>query len=210
MEQEIWKSVPSLDGLLQVSNLGNVREYVEAIVNNEKIVYKNRILRSMKNNRAKVIFITYKNRIYVVSRLVAETFIKDFSQSKCVKYIDNDFTNIKLENIKLSKKTNIGSFGTKNKLAKLTDNDILEICKKVLSGESTKSVAEQYDIAYTNIHRILRKEIWKHVDRPIIKLRELNYNKKNRKLIQFLGQPIKYKQKRNKINKINELPNIST
>ena len=42
MEKEIWKSVPSLDGLLQVSNLGNVREYVEAIVNGKKIIYKNR------------------------------------------------------------------------------------------------------------------------------------------------------------------------
>ena len=207
MEQEIWKPVPSLDGLLQVSNLGNVREYVEAIVNNEKIVYKNRILRSMKNNRAKVIFITYKNRTYIVSRLVAETFIKDFNQSNYVKYFDNDFTNIRLDNIKLCKRTNLGNFGRKNKLAKLTDNDILEICKKVLNGESAKSVAEQYGIAYTNIHRILRKEIWRHVDRPVIKLRELNYNKRNKKLIEFLGEPIRYKQKRNKIN---ELPNIST
>ena len=80
MEKEIWKPVPSLDGLLQVSNLGNVREYVEAIVKGKKIIYKNRQI-SVFPNAEKKQKITYKNKSYLVSRLVAETFIKEFGKT---------------------------------------------------------------------------------------------------------------------------------
>ena len=85
MEKEIWKSVPSLDGLLQVSNLGNVREYVEAIVNGKKIIYKNRQIGVFFNIKKKA-KITYKNKNYLVARLVAETFIKGFNQDKYITY----------------------------------------------------------------------------------------------------------------------------
>ena len=197
MEKEIWKSVPSLDGLLQVSNLGNVREYVEAIVNRKKIIYKNRQIGVFFNVKKKA-KITYKNKNYLVARLVAETFIKGFNQDKYITYKEGYSPN--LNNLIHVDRWEVSKNGERNYLAKLKDDDIIDICKKILNGESCVSVAKEYGINNVNVSRILRKEIWKHIDRPYISLRELNYNRKNKELIKFLGSPIKYKQRKSKKN----------
>lgn len=205
MEEEIWKSVPSLDGLLQVSNLGNAREYIEAIINGKKTIYKNRTLSVLFTPNGKAM-IVYKNNTYTLARLLASTFIKGFNQDKYIVYKDDNPKNININNLRAVHKREVSSFGEKNHLSKLNDNNIIEICKKILDGETCINVAKEYGISHINISRILRKEIWKHVERPYISLRELNYNRKNKELIKFLGKPIKYKQK----HKNNELPNIST
>lgn len=196
MKEEIWKPLPSLNGLIQVSNLGNVREYITTKVNGKTIVCKERYL--SKHLSKSGYKIGYKGYYFLVSRLMAEAFKKDFNIEKYVIYKDGIMENLTVENLICVDNNYISHCGEKNSKAKLKDEDILEICRKALSGTSCKEIAKIYGISKISVSKILRKVIWKHVERPYISLRVLSHDKRNKEIIKFLGKPIIYKQKHEK------------
>lgn len=56
--------------------------------------------------------------------------------------------------------------GTKNKAAKLTDNQVIEIRKLFASGTSIHQLAKTFCVSRVNIRRIVNMNIWKHIIVP--------------------------------------------
>lgn len=54
--------------------------------------------------------------------------------------------------------------GEGNTKAKLTEEQVKEICARYVAGETIRQIAPDYGVNMTNIARIVRGEAWKHVD----------------------------------------------
>ena len=191
MEKEIWKSVPSLDGFLQVSNLGNARVYVIALVNNKEHIYINKVLNKYSDKPIKSIKITYKRNQMILSRLIAETFFENFTKKMAVLFIDDNYENLMPSNLKLLPRGDTTPKGDANYQAKIKNKDVLKICLKVLKGVKTKDIAKEYEIHQNNISRITRGGIWKHIDRPYFSIREINKSNSKQYLIDEFTKLIK-------------------
>lgn len=191
MEKEIWKSVPSLDGFLQVSNLGNVRVYVIALVNNKEQVYINQVLNKYSDQFNKSIKIAYKKNAMILSRLIAETFLENFTEKMAVLFFDGNNENLIPSNLKLLSKGDTSPKGDANYQAKIKNKDVLDICLKVLKGVKAKDIANEYGIHEVSISRITRKDIWKHVNRPYFSIREINKSESKQDLIDEFNKLIK-------------------
>ena len=55
-------------------------------------------------------------------------------------------------------------FGSNHPKAKLTDNDVREIRKDISSGMSLLDAGNKWNITRQHVGRIVRKDIWSHVD----------------------------------------------
>jgi len=53
--------------------------------------------------------------------------------------------------------------GEKNGMHKLTNDDVMEIRKLKGYGTSTIYLADKYDVSKTHIHRIVNRDVWKHL-----------------------------------------------
>jgi hypothetical protein len=53
--------------------------------------------------------------------------------------------------------------GVMNHKAKLTDDDIREIRRRYMSGESLRQLGRAYNVWFTTIHQIVLRKTWPHV-----------------------------------------------
>lgn len=167
-EEEKWFDIPEFKGLLQISSLDRVREYIVIKVkDNPDIIYINRILTEF--NHLGYRSIRYKSISRKVCRLKAETFLKEFTPKKYIEYKDGNPDNLELENLIIAdeRKCPKGQ-GTNNWQSKLTDEKVLGIVKLIQEGKNAKYIADFYQICQPNIYRIAQKKIWKHVERPVV------------------------------------------
>lgn len=91
LPNEIWKDIPNYEGEYQVSNLGRIkslsRSYLQS--NGKKITIKTRI-RKQSFDRNGYHTINLKEKIFLVSRLVAEVFIPNmhnFKECSCFSFL---------------------------------------------------------------------------------------------------------------------------
>jgi hypothetical protein len=105
---EIWKDVPRYEGYYQVSNLGRVKRLERVDVKHnyggEKIV-RQRILKPYTDKRkySGVRVTLCKDNItkrFILSRLVAISFIPNINNLPLVEHIDDDPTNNVVTNLK--------------------------------------------------------------------------------------------------------------
>jgi hypothetical protein len=72
-----------------------------------------------------------------------------------------------LENMRDRRKRNPESYrqllGSINPAAKITENDIPEIFKLKKAGYTQEQIAYKYDVVFSTIGKILRREMWSHV-----------------------------------------------
>lgn len=88
---EIWKDIKEYEEIYQVSNYGNVRSKTHIRVNgkdkNHTCVSKGKLLRPGKDSNGYMIVVLSKNgktKSYRVHRLVAEAFIYNDNNYRCV------------------------------------------------------------------------------------------------------------------------------
>lgn len=107
--QEIWKPVKGYEQLYEVSNLGNVKSlkkswstYNYKSKNYYKITTEERILKpSISHCGYKQINLSKNNKAKekLVHRLVAEAFIENKDNKKCVNHIDGNKQNNRVDNL---------------------------------------------------------------------------------------------------------------
>ena len=89
--QEIWKDIPSYEGLYQISNYGNV-----------KSIKRDKILKPQVNGRGYLSVGLSKNgkhKTFRLNRLVMITFVGYVEGKDQVNHIDGDKTNNRLDNL---------------------------------------------------------------------------------------------------------------
>jgi len=64
----------------------------------------------------------------------------------------------------LKKGHQINQNGEDNNMSKLTENQIRDIRKRRLNGESLMIIAKDYNIAFQTVSKIARGDRWKHLD----------------------------------------------
>jgi len=121
----------------------------------------------------------------MVHRLVAEAFIPNPNNYPQVNHRNGDKTcnevwNLEWvtckQNIKHAKEIGLAVYaiGAKAGAAKLTDEDVMSIRKRVANGESQYKIAKEYKVTQGAINHIVLGRTWKHL--PIVEYTPFSRN----------------------------------
>lgn len=109
-----------------------------------------------------------------VHQVVAETFIPNPDNKPHINHIDGDKLNNRVDNLewctnaenrKHSVEIGTHSHGEKHTSAKLTEKDVISICERLQSGESTGKILENYPVTRGTLLNIRARRTWKHVSK---------------------------------------------
>jgi len=170
---EKWREVPGYEHLYLVSNRGRVLSLrTDRILTGSTMVTGYRFVRFSKNR---------KKTAHLIHRLVLSAFIPNPENKPCTNHKDMNPANNCVENLEwCTYKENIHhainirgvsygvSRGEKNGSSKLTDAEVAEIKGRLALGESTKKIAEDYQVTETNIFYIKKGTTWGHIKTPTI------------------------------------------
>lgn len=162
--KEIWKESTEVPRY-EVSSLGNVR-FTDT--KKPKYTYK---------HKSGYIHLTYKEsgkqKSKKVHRLVAKEFCDNPESKHCVNHRDGDKSNNVFYNLEwCTHKENmrhaygnnmIARRGEANSKAKLTENEVHEICKCYEQGIKPKEVIERFGVTRNQAIKIKSKTSWKNI-----------------------------------------------
>jgi len=104
--EEIYKDIKGYEGIYQISNLGSVKRLEYKRYNKKAkafVIYKEHLLKPIINNAKgyKVVSLCKDGiiKIKTIHRLVAETFIPNSSNYKCVNHLDGNKMNNDISNL---------------------------------------------------------------------------------------------------------------
>ena len=165
MEKEIWKNIPNYEGLYQASINGEIRSLYTNIILKQEI---------SKNGYCKVMLCKNKKRkLLSVHRLIAMTYLDNYSEDLQVNHIDgnkqnNTINNLEMvtckENIQHSFKNNLQiakkgrehplfkKYGVKNKTSKKVNQYDLE-GNFIKTWDSIMDIERKLNINNSNISR---------------------------------------------------------
>lgn len=112
--EEIWKDIPNLKGNYQVSNLHNVRSWIDNKGNRRK---EPKILKQQLNNKGYPIVTLFKNRkrkIWKVHQLMWLTWVGKIPEGYEINHISEDKTDNRLCNLNLLSHKENCNWGTRN------------------------------------------------------------------------------------------------
>lgn len=175
---EIWKSLEGFDYDYQVSNTGKVRRmgftsWME--VNKCTRTYPTKELTLSESSNGYLTFSAYrggKKFTQFIHRVVAELFITNPNSLKCVCHKDDDKSNNRVENLfwgsNLDNSSDMvtkgrSAKGSKQGSSKLKESDIPTIRSRVAGGESSRSIASDFNVKHTTILDIKNRKTWNHV-----------------------------------------------
>lgn len=103
--KELWKNIKGYEDRYQISNLGSVKSLTRNAKHNCKkgtILLKGKILKDWKtNNRYKMVVLVKPGtrKYFLVHRLLAQAFIPNLENKRCVHHKDDDKTNNIINNL---------------------------------------------------------------------------------------------------------------
>ena len=124
--KEIWKDIPDYEGLYQVSNLGEVRSLDRYETNGKTIVlYKGKMLNKALNHSKKAYYmvsLSKKGNVTkkYVHRLVAETFLDNPYNYKCINHKDENKLNNNVNNLEYCTNEYNVNYGTRNEKVRIS------------------------------------------------------------------------------------------
>ncbi len=178
---EVWRNIIGYEGVYQISNFGRVKTLEGFLIKNRKGGLKMAVHVPEKIRSETLTANGYRNvslwRNGVASynlshRLVAIHFIKNPENLLYVLHIDDNpknphFKNLKWgtqsDNLKDCSNKNRGFKGIKNNLSKLSEQDVRDIRKALLSGMSAYKTAPLFGVTKAVILSIKHGKTWSHV-----------------------------------------------
>jgi len=175
---EIWKDVIGYEGLYQVSNLGRVMRVAGGMG-----ATPGRILKPWLQNGGYLqvtLSANDRRKVLSVHRLVAEALLERPSPAHNeVNHKNGVKSDPRVENLEwVTRKQNlahretilgISSKGEANGLAKLADEDVIEIRELYATGKYTQvELGEMFQVSFATISDIVRRETWQHIGGPQI------------------------------------------
>ena len=171
---ETWKQINGYPNY-QVSNLGRVRSYTEKFTGKKQ--GKPKIRKQQVSPYGYNILCLYNNgrKTHAVHRLVAEAFIPNPDNLRCINHkngvkTDNRVDNIEWctysENIQHAYDTNLKQQhkGEAHSMAKLSKNDVLDIRNAYRLGCFNYSeIGRAYGVVYVTIRSIVNRKTWSHI-----------------------------------------------
>jgi len=165
MEKE-WRPIPRFEERYLCSEYGDVFS-----------IYSNREIsnRMSSNGYVRVnLYLKTAHRTANVHTLVAETFLGKRPEGMQVNHKDGIKTNnhvsnleyvSRLENVRHAIMTGLtDNNGSKNINSKLSEEDVLDICKKYNTGKFTQcQIANMYNVTQVSISGILTGKRWSHL-----------------------------------------------
>lgn len=175
-EEEIWKDVVGYTGLYKVSNLGRVKRLQRVGIDKlgRKCVYKEMMLKPnpIKGGYYQLKLTSNKEESSILlHRIVCEAFHgsapkgKPFVNHKLPDKTNNSSDNIEWcsfkENMDHAVLHGLRCRGTDSHHAKLTEDQVLEICRMFdVDGISKSDLARKYNTCHSNIRSILSGGSW--------------------------------------------------
>lgn len=172
MQKEIWKDIIGYEGLYQVSNLGNVKSLNYG--RSGKVCLLK--LKIHTGNYFQVVLCNRKckNKYFYVHRLVAQHFIFNSENKRCINHKDCNKQNNKVENLEwvTYKENQKHAFanglnfspalkGEQHGRAKLTLKDVNAIRELYSKGNiSQREIANKYNMGESTISSIINYKTW--------------------------------------------------
>lgn len=172
MEEE-WRPIPGWEGIYDVSNLGRVRGLRRKSPKNAGGVmtpningqgYHSVLLRNIKEKR---------QIRYMIHRVVCIVFNGEPpSEIHHADHIDNNKNNncsnnvqwlLPAENQRKKSSDGVMPWGSRNHLAVLTEDKVIQIRQRLSEGREQKLVAVEFDVCPATISHIHNRRSWKHI-----------------------------------------------
>jgi hypothetical protein len=176
--KEIWKDIKGFEKLYQISNIGNVKRLPRKSTNRhgDYILSERFLSLHVIPNGYKVVVITYNNKQYTkyIHRLIAESFIDNYENKKCVNHKDGNKLNNNISNLEwctfqenVSHAIRIGLTPQRtskgNPMRKLEEKQIkyiFELAEKYTNPE----LSEIFNVSIETISGILNNKIWGYLN----------------------------------------------
>lgn len=163
MNKEIWKDIKNYEKLYQVSNYGRVRSKTHIRKNgkneNNICLSKGKILSSGKDSNGYMIVVFSKNgktKSYRVHRLVAQAFIPNINNYRCVNHKDENKQNNNVENLEWCSHKYNNNYGTKpNRISIANSKSVNQYDKDgnfIKKWNSMKEVSRYLKIARADVN----------------------------------------------------------
>lgn len=185
MAEEEWRSVVGWEGFYEVSSHGRVRSLDRLVRckpsrNKDGFQqFKGKAMKpSIRTDGYYVICLSREGEVrsrVVVHRLVAEAFVVNADNKKFVNHINGDKLDNRPENLEWVTQAennahawktglNYARYGSRTSNAKLTEEQVREIRRRLDEGDSIKNVALAFKMSYPAIDGIKNRRNWKHID----------------------------------------------
>lgn len=179
MENEVWKPIIGYEGLYEVSNKGRVKSLKRKVENRTNLI-EEKIMKQVitTNGYYKITLSNQKSSTKLVHRLVAEAFIPNLENKKCVNHIDCNRLNNNLENLEWAthsennhlpfvqgRRVNnlIVKHGEDNHNSKLTNQEVINIRAMYIPYKiSASKIAKIYNVCTATIEKILENKTYKN------------------------------------------------
>jgi hypothetical protein len=174
--EKIWRDISGYEGSYQVSSLGQIKSLKRKKWNGfdyQEVIEKLLSQKSHKGYKYVNLCINSHQKMIGVHRLVAIAFVPNPENKRYVNHIDNNPSNNLLENLEwVTQKENIqhsvkqGRFnqGILSPRTKFTEEQILDIRKKIFNKEiSQGKLAKELGVTQNCINEIINRQTWKHI-----------------------------------------------
>lgn len=179
---EIWKNVPGMEGLYQVSNFGRIKSLARTIQRNNKgtLHTKEHFVKGSKDTKGYLQLdakIDGKRVLKFIHRIVAEAFLDNTENLEQVNHKDGNKLNNCVENLEwVTCKDNIHHAwnnglnrpqkGEKHANHKLTEEQVAFIKEHYKKGNKefgASALAKRFNVTKTPIVLIVKGKAWKHI-----------------------------------------------